>query len=65
MKKFFRNFPGGLIFAISRDLPLEGQMVLFPRNLAQCENHYEIGETHGIQGFTKRAENQHHWYRCR
>ena len=28
MKKFFRNFSGGLIFALSRDLPLEGQKPL-------------------------------------
>lgn len=26
MKKFFRNFSGDLIFALSRDLPLEGQL---------------------------------------
>ena len=26
MKKFFRNFSGDLIFALSRDLPLEGQI---------------------------------------
>ena len=28
VKKFFRNFSGGLIFALSRDLPLEGQKPL-------------------------------------
>ena len=28
MKKFFRNFSGDLIFALSRDLPLEGQKPL-------------------------------------
>ena len=28
MKNFFRNFSGDLIFALSRDLPLEGQKPL-------------------------------------